>query len=91
MAAATFRDGVAGGTSRFAGSRFDDLTERLDLFGLSDAVVDEIPETDAVLAARLLQTGESVAAATAVFASRTAADLAPLDVFADVAFAEVVV
>ncbi len=55
---------------------------------IPDAIVQVVPERDTELASSLLQTGERIASATSCLAARAAADLAPLDVFADVTFAE---
>ena len=59
--------------------------------GTADAVAQVCPEVDAVFAAGFLQAGKGVAAATSCVAARRAADLALLDIFADVILAEVVV
>jgi len=56
---------------------------------LSDAVTQIVPERDAELAAGLFQTGEAVATAFAQIAAGAAADLAPLHIAANVAFAAI--
>ena len=56
-----------------------------------DAVLNVLPEGQPVLVANFLETGESVAAAAAGLATGRTADLAFLDVVADIGFTEVVV
>ena len=67
----------------------DDIGQWGDVPLLCDAIAEVVPEGDAELAAGLLQTGEAIAAAFAQIAAGAAADLAPLHVASDVAFAAV--
>jgi len=54
----------------------------------TDSVVEVVPEGDAEFAAGFLEAGKCVAATATVFTAGAATDLAPLDVFADVALAQ---
>ena len=80
--------------SRHSGRSCSDANEirqGWDFIGIGNTVIEVVPEGNAQLPACFLQAGERVATASAVVGARASADLAFLDVFADIGFAEIVV